>query len=117
MNTRSKAFQAAIAVFTIVIIALAAIGAYSAGSWAVAKATAPKPLPPEIMQQYQNMNQEFVYAGKREAELTEKLISINPADPAIPSIQADIKKYQADRKRIQAQFNKLIADHKAGKNG
>ncbi len=102
----------------IVIGILVILGAYSGGNKLWDSVKKPPAVPAAIQQQYNQLNADFQYAGKRENELIEGLINAKPEDAtAIAVAQAEIKKYRAERQKIQDKFNKLIAGLNAKKKG
>lgn len=97
-------------IFTGIIIGvLVLIGAYSGGA-TLASHLGKATVPPDIQAKYNDLNQQYVYATQREKELLDKIVDAQPADPALPTYQADVKKYRSDKARLQREFAKLVAE-------
>ncbi len=87
----------------LVVIALGGSAAYILG---------PKTSTPKINQAYvaqaEQLKMDFNYADKREKESMDKLLEVKPGDPALESLQGDVKRFKAKKVELQKQWNDLV---------
>lgn len=91
------------------LIFLALYGAGIVGRVAWHKFTGPSP---QIVAQAQQIRLDYSYADKREQEAVDQLLAVGTQDPAITVLQAEVKKYRAEKKAINKRLQALVAKAK-----